>query len=93
MSTSNLPFASRSEVLGEAKLASSMIDRIIHWTDVIALKGRRYRIEHTATESNISVAAAAEADSKPELAHPSAGQSAHISTEPDTWYTGRPRSR
>ena len=42
-----------------------MIDRIVHHADVIALKGTRYRIKHTAIDTLPSVEADREADSTP----------------------------
>lgn len=42
-----------------------MIDRIVHHADVIALKGTRYRIKHTAIESLPSVDADRKANSNP----------------------------
>lgn len=63
--TSNLPFSRWREVFGEATIASAMIDRIVHHADVIALKGTRYRIKHTAIESLPSVDADRKANSNP----------------------------
>jgi hypothetical protein len=42
--TSNLPFARWGDVFGDLTIASAMIDRIVHHTDVISLKGNSCRL-------------------------------------------------
>lgn len=53
--TSSLPFSRWGQVFGEATIASAMIARIVYDSDVIALKGVGYRIEHTTIETLPSV--------------------------------------
>jgi DNA replication protein DnaC len=52
-------------VFGEATIASAMIDRIVHHSDVIGPQGASYRIKHTTIETLPSVEVDREADSNP----------------------------
>ena len=42
--TSNKPFGRWGEVFGNDVVAAAMIDRLVHHTDVISLKGDSYRL-------------------------------------------------
>jgi DNA replication protein DnaC len=42
--TSNLPFYGWAGVFGEQAGAAAMIDRIVHYADVLTLKGASYRL-------------------------------------------------
>jgi DNA replication protein DnaC len=44
--TSNLTFSRWGDVFGDPTVASAMIDRIVHHTDVISLKGASYRMKN-----------------------------------------------
>jgi hypothetical protein len=43
--TSNKPFGRWGEVFGDDVVASAMIDRLVHHTEVVALKGDSYRLK------------------------------------------------
>jgi DNA replication protein DnaC len=49
--TSNLPFACWGDVFGDQVVASAMIDRIVHYAEVVTLKGSSYRLKHTRADS------------------------------------------
>lgn len=42
--TSNKPFGRWGEVSGDATVAAAMIDRLVHHSEVVALKGDSYRL-------------------------------------------------
>ena len=42
---SNKPFGRGGEVFGDDVVAAAMIDRLVHHTEVIALKGDSYRLK------------------------------------------------
>jgi DNA replication protein DnaC len=43
--TSNKPFGRWGEVIGDDVVAATMIDRLVHHTEVVALKGDSYRLK------------------------------------------------
>jgi DNA replication protein DnaC len=43
--TSNKPFGRWGEVFGDDVVAAAMIDRLVHHTEVVALKGDSYRLK------------------------------------------------
>lgn len=43
--TSNKPFGRWDEVFGDEVVAAAMIDRLVHHTDIISLKGDSYRLK------------------------------------------------
>ena len=45
--TSNLPFARWGDVFGDHAVAAAMIDRIVHHSEVLTLKGTSYRLKDT----------------------------------------------
>lgn len=49
--TSNLPFARWDDVFGDQVVAAAMIDRIVHHTEVITLKGSSHRLRNTGTDT------------------------------------------
>lgn len=44
--TSNLTFAEWGDLLGDAVLASALLDRLLHHAEVITINGRSYRMRH-----------------------------------------------
>ena len=42
--SSNLPFSSWGEVFGNATAASAIIDRLVHHSEILVLKGASYRL-------------------------------------------------
>ena len=53
--TSNLPFSSWGGVFGDQAVAAAMIDRIVHHTDVLTLKGTSYRLRGRGIDSLPSI--------------------------------------
>ena len=43
--TSNKPFSGWGEVFGDDTVAASMIDRLVHHAEIIAIKGDSYRLK------------------------------------------------
>jgi DNA replication protein DnaC len=42
--TSNKPFSAWGEIFGDDVVAAAMIDRLVHHTEILALKGDSYRL-------------------------------------------------
>lgn len=55
--TSNLPFSDWGTVFGDQAVAAAMIDRIVHHTDVLTLKGASYRLRGRGIDSLPSIRA------------------------------------
>jgi hypothetical protein len=49
--TSNLPFARWGDVFGDQVVAAAMIDRTVHHSDVLTLKGSSYRLKDTGIDT------------------------------------------
>ena len=56
--TSNLSFAAWGELLGDAVLASALLDRLLHHAEVITINGRSYRLRERLLGDEASAASA-----------------------------------
>lgn len=52
--TTNQPFSKWGEVFGDATIASAIIDRLVHHSHIINIKGKSYRIKDLIEERNES---------------------------------------
>ncbi|SDF41127.1 IstB-like ATP binding protein, partial [Thermoanaerobacter thermohydrosulfuricus] len=56
--TTNMPFSNWAEVFGSATLANAILDRLLHHSHVISIKGTSYRlkskVEYFNSSSNAS---------------------------------------
>ena len=48
--TTNQPFSKWGEVFGDATIASAIIDRLVHHSVIINIKGKSYRIKDLIQE-------------------------------------------
>ncbi|MEG1821257.1 MAG: ATP-binding protein, partial [Malacoplasma sp.] len=48
--TTNQPFSKWGEVFGDSTIASAIIDRLVHHSYIINIKGRSYRIKNLIEE-------------------------------------------
>ena len=53
--TSNLTFAEWGELLGDAVLATALLDRVLHHAEVMTINGRSYRMRHRMTADRPSM--------------------------------------
>jgi DNA replication protein DnaC len=49
--TSNKPFSAWGEIFGDDMAATAMIDRLIHHSEILSLKGDSYRLRSEAKNS------------------------------------------
>ena len=56
--TSNLSFAAWGELVGDAVLASALLDRLLHHAEVITINGRSYRLRERLLGDAVSAARA-----------------------------------
>ena len=59
--TSNKPFSAWGEIFGDDMAATAMIDRLIHHSEILCLKGDSYRLARTSTPAQAAPASTASA--------------------------------
>lgn len=52
--TTNINFSQRDEIFGDAIIANAIIDRILHHSHVVTIKGKSYRLKHLYEEAEHS---------------------------------------
>jgi DNA replication protein DnaC len=52
--SSNKPFSAWAEILGDAVAVGAMVDRLVHYAEIISLKGDSHRLRHRRQEAQQS---------------------------------------
>jgi IstB-like ATP binding protein len=63
--TSNKPFSAWGEIFGDDMAATAMIDRLIHHSEILSLKGDSYRLRGKDLDARIGAKPAKSADRSP----------------------------